>query len=915
MMSKSKNQKGRIRHDITVLNIIYTVLAFVINMLMWWTIFSITRYSSLSKIIFIVVNVVVLLLMLLMNYLLFMLVRTRKVRFLNIVSGMLVIFLLISGFSTFLTTKLNVNVNKIINTGTTNENVETSIIVYSETGASPITKIDDLDGKTVGIVEGTNYATLAQEELSANGINATTKSFNDYTSIAQALFNGEIDAAALPSNYIGLLEVNDGFSDYLDNTTAISTFSKVIKVETETGSTKDITSEPFTILILGVDEGRSDAIMVASFNPISMNVTLSSLARDSYVPIACYSGKSSDKLGHARAVSRQCTIDTIEDLLDIDIDYYFESNFKGVVDMVDALGGIVVNNPIEFVGQNSSSERGHKTVWIPAGENVPLNGEMALAFARERHLYSTGDFQRQANQQQVITAILREVVRLRNVDKGVAMLEAAGENISTNMSPEQLISLFNYTMKKANRFYDKEHLEDVFNIVGSRVTGYSDGIWNEGLQLSLYIYRLYEGAIKDTREAIQRNIDMTSKITAPKDMVWSAKWEFKAPVIANEKYAEKVIQSEIPNTLPKYTTIGKLTAWAKSFNIQVNIQDITEGMEGYDPNLADGTIIWQDVPSGTAASSFTAINVKVIRKNVVTKCPANSTGEYPSCVCTDTTQKYDKNKNTCAAATTGVERNITIRYVYAENGKEAAPTYTAKVVEGNTYSVLSPAIKDYTADTATIIGTMGTSDVDVTVKYSKTAGGTPTPGTKEYTLAITYKFTDGSQAASPYSIKVKEGATYSVASPAVTDATPDIATVTGTMPSADKNVTVTYTKKVAHVHNSNGTKTISEATCDQPKMEQKYCTDDNVLQGNPYAVGSPLGHIWETKRVEPTCDQPGYTIEICKNNPSHTQNRVEIPATGGCPPPETPATTGFNFNNFNSFRELKNIAKNLLFIK
>ncbi|MEA4875140.1 MAG: hypothetical protein VB052_07025, partial [Anaerorhabdus sp.] len=51
-----------------------------------------------------------------------------------------------------------------------------------------------------------------------------------------------------------------------------------------------------------------------------------------------------------------------------------------------------------------------------------------------------------------------------------------------------------------------------------------------------------------------------------------------------------------------------------------------------------------DVPAGTAASAFTQINIKVIQKNVVTKCPANSTGEYPSCVCTDTTQKYDKNK-------------------------------------------------------------------------------------------------------------------------------------------------------------------------------------------------------------------------------------------------------------------------------
>ncbi len=622
---RSKKSTARMRGDLTLINVIYVVVALIINILVLYTFYGLTQYSSLSKIGFIIINILALILLLVMNFLLFMLVRTKQVRFMTTVSAMLVVFLLISGFSSYITFKVNDNVNKITNSSSKKESVDTSLVVYAANGNYTIDSIDSLNGKIVGVLEGTNYATMAQDELNSKKITASISNYSDYISLAQALFNGEVDCAALPSNYVGLLEVNDGFDEYLANTKIISTFSKVVEVKTEEGSDKDITKEPFTVLILGVDEGRSDAIMVASFNPISMRVTLTSLARDSYVPIACYSGKNSDKLGHARAVSRQCTIDTIEDLLDINIDYYFESNFKGVVDMVDALGGIVVNNPIAFTGQNSSSERGHKTVWVPSGENAPLNGEQALAFARERHVYATGDFQRQANQQQVITAILRKVMRLRDVNQGVKMLDAAGENISTNMTVDQLIALFNYSIKKVNRYYDQEHPENVFNIVGSRVSGYNSGVWNEGMQLTLSIVRVYEGAVKDTHNAIIRNTDMNSKIDAPKWIKWNANWIFTAPVIANETYSEKIIESEVPNNLPNYTTIGKLTAWAKSFGITVNINYITEGMPGFDASLADGTIIYQDVPSGTAASSFNVINVNVISKeskNTATPTPS-----------------------------------------------------------------------------------------------------------------------------------------------------------------------------------------------------------------------------------------------------------------------------------------------------
>jgi LCP family protein required for cell wall assembly len=170
-----------------------------------------------------------------------------------------------------------------------------------------------------------------------------------------------------------------------------------------------------------------------SINPISMKITMSSIARDSYVPITCYNNGSS-KINAAHSVSRDCLISTVQQLTGVSIDYYIDTNFQGVVDVVNALGGIVVNSPLEFVGQTASSVRGTKTVWVPAGDNVLLNGDQALAFARERYAFQTGDFARQEHQQQVIKAIIRTIMRTRDINTFLKVVQAFGDNVTTNFT-------------------------------------------------------------------------------------------------------------------------------------------------------------------------------------------------------------------------------------------------------------------------------------------------------------------------------------------------------------------------------------------------------------------------------------------------------------------------------------------------
>ncbi|MCI7222143.1 MAG: LCP family protein, partial [Erysipelotrichaceae bacterium] len=765
-------------------NIILFVLLAIINVSLAYIMRGLTSFSNLSKTLFIIINIVVLLVLLILDIVFIINLKSKKS---NIFKGLLLVSIVlasIGGYGSFAMFKVNKNVNKIITSEKQTETVETSIVVNN----GMYLEVSDLDGKTVGIVAGTTNAELGKSHLDSKCDNVTYAEYNDINSLFTALVANEIDAAVLPSNYKGIFEVVDGYEEALENTEAIDTFSEKVTVEVSK-SDKDITSEPFSVLVLGVDEGRSDANMVVTFNPISLEITMTSIARDSYVPIACYAGQSSDKLGHAHVQGVQCTIDTIENLLGIEIDYYFESNFAGVVSIVDALGGIIISNPYEFVGQNSSDQRGHYTVWVPAGENIPVNGEQALAFARERHLYASGDFQRQANQQQVITSILKRAMETRDLNKLLSVLDAAGDNIKTNISVDELITLFNYVMEKTKRYYGTENIETMFKIVGSRVTGYNSSVWSEASQLALSIVRPYEGSIKDNREAINRNLNLDSTISANKYFYWEANSEFYAPTISNETYSEKIIQSETPQSYYCTKTGGTWNGSACACPVgdfvenkgcseavasdfydagscigagfiwnEQNNSCVSKCPDGYTSDGQYCKLVKQNPSEYKTKDACTAVGYKWNETNstCVETCPTGSSADSNGVCkvngasnykdkdsCVTNKYKWDETTATCLSAcpagtkedTNGVCKkddsaatySIIIRYV-KEDGSEAAPSYTATLKEGEAYSVTSPSIDGYTADASTVSGTMGKSNIDLTVKYKKNGGeSTPTP--------------------------------------------------------------------------------------------------------------------------------------------------------------------------------------------
>ena len=221
--------------------------------------------------------------------------------------------------------------------------------------------------------------------------------------------------------------------------------------------TVDLTKDHFSVLLAGVDggasleEGRTDSLMVATFNKESRQVTLVSIPRDSYVDIITDEAPFKDKINHAYSYGGiDTTIATVENLFNIPIDYYATINFDGIEDLVDAVGGVEVDVVIPISGRATGN------VELQPGVQV-LNGKEALAYARMRKEDPEGDIGRAKRQQQVIEAIINEATTIDSFTKLNRIMNAVGNNIRTNMSLSEASQLQPYA--KSLRSFNRETLD------------------------------------------------------------------------------------------------------------------------------------------------------------------------------------------------------------------------------------------------------------------------------------------------------------------------------------------------------------------------------------------------------------------------------------------------------------------------
>ncbi|MBT2661686.1 LytR family transcriptional regulator [Bacillus sp. ISL-45] len=225
------------------------------------------------------------------------------------------------------------------------------------------------------------------------------------------------------------------YNVYSSLTNAVETMHQPIDRDQSSKRTKEVTfenKEPFSVLMLGVDErpgdkGRSDTMIVLTVNPALNSTKMLSIPRDTRAEIV---GKGfEDKINHAYAFGGvEMSMDTVEEFLDIPIDYYMQVNMEGFEDIVNAVGGVEVNNNLAF------SEGGHS---YPEGE-ITLDGKEALSYVRMRKQDPNNDFGRQQRQRQVIQGVIRKGASLSSLTKFDDIFEALGNNVKTNMTFQEM---------------------------------------------------------------------------------------------------------------------------------------------------------------------------------------------------------------------------------------------------------------------------------------------------------------------------------------------------------------------------------------------------------------------------------------------------------------------------------------------
>lgn len=228
------------------------------------------------------------------------------------------------------------------------------------------------------------------------------------------------------------------YSIYHSLNSAVETMHSPIEREVSSKRTKEVTfkdKEPFSVLLLGVDErendkGRSDSMIVLTVNPDTKSVKMISIPRDTLTDIVGHGTR--DKINHAYAFGGvEMAMDTVEGLLDIPIDYYAQINMEGFEDIVNAVGGVTVNNDLNFSYGGYSFEEGKLT----------LSGKEALAFSRMRYEDPRGDFGRQLRQREVIQGVIREGASVSSLWNFDNIFDALGNNVKTNLKFEEMVDI------------------------------------------------------------------------------------------------------------------------------------------------------------------------------------------------------------------------------------------------------------------------------------------------------------------------------------------------------------------------------------------------------------------------------------------------------------------------------------------
>ena len=316
-----------------------------------------------------------------------------------------------------------------------------------------------------------NNTNLMVDKVKKNlGNEPQMKKYETIEELAKALLDGEIDAAIYNEAFNSI--IGDSIEDYESKVRILYQYG----IDTELEEAKDKTvNKPFSVYMSGIDvygpittNSRSDVNIIMTVNPKTKQILLSTTPRDYYVEIPGISGGQKDKLTHAGIYGVDKSMDTLEALYGIQIDYYARVNFTSLIKIIDVLGGVDVNSEYAFTAGGYSFKEGVNH----------LNGKEALAFSRERHSFASGDNQRGKNQEAVITAILNKAMSPAILTNANSLISSVSDSLETNMTKDEMSELIRMQLNDGS----------AWNIVSVNAVGTGDtqACFSSGKQL-LYV--------------------------------------------------------------------------------------------------------------------------------------------------------------------------------------------------------------------------------------------------------------------------------------------------------------------------------------------------------------------------------------------------------------------------------------------
>lgn len=436
-----------------------------------------------------------------------------------------------------------------------------------------------------------------------------------FTELLSAFYNKEVDAIFVSSNYKTLFG-SDAYPNIGDETNILYKFSEKRKNEDKRiVSNKELT-EPFTLLVMGVDSEANglnanaafngDTLIYMTFNPKTLTASMFSIPRDTYVPIACRNNAYS-KINSSAAYGTNCVINTVENLTGIKVDYYVKVNFKAVVELVEAVKGVEVmveepdfqrNSGVDCKGmvceQNSNRDWGNDTVYIKPGWQK-LNGEQALAYARCRHLYIESDLARNRHQQEIITALAKKALKIRSQKEFENILDAVSNNIATNMSMKEILSSYDILKSMISNSLKGE---EMVNIKKSYLEVYSLPV-NLGRSVTSALGH-YPGSLDDITKMMRTNLGKEEP-TLAKTFTYDINTPYQEKV-----YGKGITTGEKLQLLPSF--VGQNVSVAREYASRNNFSLIVNG--------SGDIITTQSLASGTLVKNIKSLTVSTV-SNIV----------------------------------------------------------------------------------------------------------------------------------------------------------------------------------------------------------------------------------------------------------------------------------------------------------